>query len=617
MSRAALATITGLLVITMAGAALLLSDDAVAPEASSVAQGSDGPTRLTELPPQLADEPATPSQAVPLRAEPSEREPMRSTAAPPDEPIPLTVVVVHFDRTPAKGGRVELRDEQGALVGEGVLDDEGRWQHPGFDGPAKLLVLGVAAQDDPFEFSHSRGLQFVTLRDGPRLEGLVLVDGAPPATPFPLRVTTVVSAPVRDAHGEPAIRAKIPGELSSIIRRGFLTDAAGRFQFSGMQHGDEVELEWPQGYELDPAYPGPFPLVAPASGVVLALTSPFFIRGRVVHPDGTPAGSARLTMEVKTTERSTSGSSSRSSGYDDAKVAPDGRFAVAVPSLQGSLREDDPDAPESEAPTLDVDVVATTEDGSAATGILSDASVGRDHDLGDLVLQPPQLVTLLVIAPDASPVAGAQVRPEARRQTLPPQDTDDEGQVLVDLAAADAGCATIVARGFQTQRVQLPPVAPGHPIQVVLVPSTSVVVEALGPWDQAGLEDGWRFDMSVVAQESAFHDVLLPPIPGHASWQGRGPDPLRESPEGFAGSSGSSSYGDGTREQSWVVGVPRMLFDGLRANHALRIRIEIRDAPEAFGELPEDASWESAEVWVGDGERRELVADLRYLQPAG
>jgi hypothetical protein len=612
MSRVALVLITGLLLVVMAGFAFLLGEDPAGPEASSVAQGSDAPARRTELPPQLVDEPIET-----LVAEPSEREPMQPNAAPPAGPLTLKAVVVHFDRTPATGGRVELYDGDGVLQGEGVLDDEGHWHHPGIDGPSELIVLGLTEEPQRYELTQARGLQYFTLQDGPRVEGLVLVDGAPPATPFPLSLTTAVSAAVRDAHGERAFKATIPGELSSTMRRGFLTDEGGRFLFTGMQDGDEITLTWPRGYELDPNYPDPFPIVAPATGLVLALKSPFFIRGRVVRPDGTPEPSARLTMKVMTTERTERGTSTRANSFTEASIGPDGRFAVAVPAALESSNDDDPEERELVPPTLSVDVVASTEDGSTATGLLEEVAVDRDHDLGDLVLQPPQLATLLVIAPDASPVVAAQVRPEAQRQALPAQQTDDDGLVVLDLVAADAGCATIVAPGFQTQRVQLPPVAPGHPVQVVLVPSSSVVIEALGPWDDEGLQDGWRFSMVVAAEESAWHDVLLPPIPGHEVWEDRGPNPLRPTPEGFAGSSGSSSHGDGTRENSWTMGVPRMVFDGLRANHALRFRIEIRDAPKAFGKLPDDASWESAEVWLGDGERRVITADLRHLQPSG
>jgi hypothetical protein len=612
MSRVALAMITGLLLVVMAGVAFLLSEDHAGPEASSVAQGSDVPARQTELPPRLPEEPTET-----LAAEPSAREPMQPNAAPPAGPLTLKAVVVHFDRTPATGGRVELYDGDGVLRGEGVLDDEGHWHHPGFDDPAGLIVLGLTEEPQRFELSQARGMQYVALRDGPQIEGVVLVDGLPPATPFPLGLSTDVSAPVRDAHGERAIKVRIPGELSGLIHRGFLTDEAGRFLFTGMQVGDEITLKWPTGYQLDPNYPHPFPIVAPATGVVLALQSPFFIRGRVVRRDGTPEPSARVTMKVMTTERTERGTSTRSHGYTDAAIGPDGRFAAAIPSSLDNSNVDGPEEPTPNPPTLSVDVVASTEDGSTATGLLEDVAVDRDHDLGDLVLQPPLLATLVVIAPDASPVVAARVRPEAQRQTLPFLETDGDGQVVLDLAAADAGCATIVAQGFQTQRVQLPPVAPGHPVQVVLVPSSSVVIEALGPWDHEGLQDGWRFGMVVAAEESAWHDVLLPPIPGHEVWRGRGPDPLRPSPEGFAGSSGSSSHGDGTRENSWTMGVPRMVFDGLRANHALRFRVEIRSAPESFGELPDDASWESAEVWLGDGERRVITADLRHLQPSG
>lgn len=265
---------------------------------------------------------------------------------------------------------------------------------------------------------------------------------------------------------------------------------------------------------------------------------------------------------------------------------------------------------------MSLDLVAQGPEANLVRAELIDEFSTRDHDLGDLILAPVQWVTLAVVNPQGQPVVSAKVRPEARRQLQETLLTDNAGQVEINLAVATAGLATIVAKGFATARVELPEHAVDAPIEVILSPACAVLLNLLGPWDDGNVSgDGWRFSMIVVANGSAWHDGLLPPVPGQEFFIGRGPDPLREPPEAFSGTMGTSKFADGTVEKSWQVNTPTMLFDGLRAGHSLRFRVRVDDAPEAFGEPPEDVLWESANVWLADGERRELVVDLRHLQP--
>lgn len=103
---------------------------------------------------------------------------------------------------------------------------------------------------------------------------------------------------------------------------------------------------------------------------------------------------------------------------------------------------------------------------------------------------------------------------------------------------------------------------PEQPLDVVLSPACAVRLVVLGPWNsEPEPSNEWRFSLSVVARDSAYHDAILSP-----TWQRKGPDVLRGLPEGF-------------------------------------------------GDPPGGTLWESDEIWLTAGERRDLVADLRSLQP--
>jgi len=146
---------------------------------------------------------------------------------------------------------------------------------------------------------------------------------------------------------------------------------------------------------------------------------------------------------------------------------------------------------------------------------------------------------------------------------------------------------------------------------VVLTPACAVRLRLQGPWDdELEPSQDWRFLMSVVAHGSAYHDSVLSP-----TWQRRGPDDLRGEPDGFAGQSEVNEFGDGSIDRGWYLSIPEMLFDGLRADHPMRFRVQVTGTPDSFGPPPEGVVWESDEIWLGAEEHRELVADLRHLQP--
>ena len=178
--------------------------------------------------------------------------------APPVALELLRISVVYALGQPAAGGRVVLFNDTGDLVGEGVLDGSGSWEHVGVDGPAELLVLGLSKDLARFLLPFGRGEHLLTLAGGAWLEGRVLVNGAAPGEPFPLALvgTSSTRRLLGTREGRPA-RPQLQGQISSQVRGGFFTDAAGRFLVSGLEQGAEITLKWPRIYELDESYPPP------------------------------------------------------------------------------------------------------------------------------------------------------------------------------------------------------------------------------------------------------------------------------------------------------------------------------------------------------------------------
>ncbi len=611
MGRAPIVLLSVLVVAGGIWVALPPAEDA-APVAPSVVRPDAAP-RETMDPAPLAEEPV---DAVPAPLSPaasSSAEPR--VEEPPTAAGPLVVRVDHAVGRPATGARVALYDGP-TLLGHGVLDVDGRWSHPGDDAAAELFVLGVTPAAARFELSPARGTHALTLPVGAHLEGVVRVDGAPPGTPFPLvlsgldRVSERVLLEGRDELPPPAAR---PGELTSSVYDGFLTDGTGRFLVSGLEPGAELSLRWPRTYVLESPDDPPFPRVVPAEGVVIPLRSPRMLVGRVVHADGRPAVDAEVSATLRY-ERTGAAVSGMSRGYGGRPVDADGRFRIALHDPFGGVRHLDDDEGEVSGVVLGVDVVADAgPDGVARAGV-EDLSVDRDHDLGDLVLERAASVTLLVRAPDGAPVAGALVRAESTLDART-EETDAEGRVVVDLGRADLATATIVAPGFHTARVALPEHGADVPLVVRLERTTSVRVVAHGPWDDDPDEDGWRFEMEVTSSGSPYRIATLPAVPGREV--DRLPDALRAElgrPEhGTGRSSSSTSGGDGPCTAGWEMRRPDLLFEDLRADHALRFRIEVVRAPEAYGTLPDDAVWDSGDLWLHAGEQRELVVDLSHL----
>lgn len=571
---------------------------------------------LAKVAPSLAalEAPAKPSPTLVIPAQQQsapllvEHPAVEVAKAESDESRPLSVQVLHAHESPAVGGRVALYLPDRSLAGEGVLDRDGRWSHPGVDGPVAVFVLGLSTERARFELTLGRGEHTLTLPAGAVLTGQLLVNGLPPGQPFPLALDAVPGdwAALQDHEERPAA-PRLAGEVLSKTPGGFYTDANGHFQLSGLAAGSEVQLQWPRFYEPDDSYPLTLPWTVPASGVVLALRRPFMIRGRVLTGEGLPAAEAEITVKL-IFSRQVFSSSRVSISLHDAAVANDGRFAIAIGSPFMRGRSAEADAAPIE---MNLDLVARSPDGSWVSASLVDEVVTRDHLLGDLVLRPAQRVTLLVVDPQGQPVAGAKVRPESDRGTPAVLETDEAGQVLIDLAVATLELATVVADGFATELVALPTRPPEQPLQVTLTPACAVRLRLRGPWDdEEDPSNEWRFLLSVVADGSAYHDSILSP-----TWQRQGPDVLRGIPDGFAGLSEVTNLDDGAVEWGWHMGVSELLFEGLRADHPMRFSVRVTGTPDSFGPPPEGMVWESEEIWLGAEERRELVADLRHLQP--
>jgi hypothetical protein len=618
MSRTSLGVMAALAAVVVAVAVMLLHE----PQGDIGGGGLDRQAQTdaprTELPVTRLEEPA-----VPLAGEAETLAPAETgiEPPPPEEFVPdaLRVAITHAHGEPARGGMLVLFDEAGQEVDDGVLNVDGEWTSAGVDGPAELFVTGITRSHQRFELERGLGEHELVLDEGAWLSGSVIINGQAPANPFPLKIEGVASLDelFGDRKGRPA-RAAVRGELSNSQYAGFLTDEAGRFVVSGFQQGEQVTLSWGGNYDVADGYTDPFPVTVPASDVLLFLKRPYFVHGRVIHPDGSPAPEAEITIRVKVNRETERGASSHSRTYDDKHPAPDGRFMVAVDELSEIRFRDESTRPMGGYVTVDADVVVTAPGGLVAKALLEGGVPGQDHDLGALILQPSANVPVRVVDATGAPVPGARVRPESLRNPLGALTADEDGLVDVDLDVADAGCVTVVAEGFRTQRAMLPPTPSSTPYDVVVYPATTVVLKAVGPWGEDAYPfDGWAYDFSVMAMDSPWHDYELPPIPGSDSGPRSSSDPMRPRPEGFKGSSGSSTYGDGTKKQTLGMRLPAVRYEGLRAGHAVRFEITVTGAPEEYRPLGDEAVWESDELILADGEVREVIADFRNLRPGG
>ncbi|MBI1382567.1 MAG: hypothetical protein GC161_15935 [Planctomycetaceae bacterium] len=286
-------------------------------------------------------------------------------------------------------GRMELWRQQ--------VSDGRRWLAVDVErtGPGRFEAVDLPAGD--YAYQGQFGGLHVPFREGLRLEGgerrVERIEPVPGAT---------VAVQVRDEHGRPvadaAVRA-LPqrGSRPETARDALLVegvvDEAGRVRFHGLVPGTwRITATAPFGAERGRDVKAP----ADGSTVDLEITvpAPLVVRGRVLDPDGNPAGGVR----VRSGSPDRIGSVLAAEGDDIGAVsASDGTFELA-------------DLPQGDRwPLLAEPPAARRDDWGAlytSTGSLR-ASASQE-----LVLRLPRAAPLIgrVLRANGEPLAGAEVR---------------------------------------------------------------------------------------------------------------------------------------------------------------------------------------------------------------
>ena len=287
----------------------------------------------------------------------------------------------------------EARDQQQRLVSQEEITKQaeraaeearGITATPLRDPPGPRADERVTGQDGTFRFDDlPTGDRFVVHASAPeRTADLAFDVAAPPEEPVELRLEpgARLFGQVVDGDGAPRARQLVrltvgprpyPSDHVS-------TDETGRFEFTGLAEGAyRLYLD----YKMEDPGHGPFEV--PAGGEVGPLRLVFepgpVLEGRVLRPDGTPAGGAQVAFEIDSAGRNL---------RHAQPVEADGTFRLEVP-LEGTGR-----------------VIAThPEHGRAEAPVELRPGV----EPVELVLEPTARIAGRVIAPDDTAVADAEV----------------------------------------------------------------------------------------------------------------------------------------------------------------------------------------------------------------
>lgn len=543
----------------------------------------------------------------------------------------LSITVQHAHGAPAAGARVGLyTPDLRRLLAEGVLDEHGAWSHAGFDEPSRLRVVGVTPSAVNFELEATRGEHTFTLPEGLVIRGQVLLDGAPPMAPFPLRL----SARPRDASKRtdpdveipPLPLARGPGLGQTVgdgRHGGFYTDAAGAFTVSGIRDVEWFWLRYPSSWWLDnPGKQRDAVWRSDVGEVLLNLRrrgTKFC--GRVVDTAGTPVPGARVEVRHRHEIRSWWFDDDLGEWSNDpdpymkdptiGRADEDGRFCfhawvgdastyLPIPSLELDPIRDIHD--------LFIWVEAPGEQRALHGLHRPDPDV--EHDLGEIVVRPSPAIALRVLDDRGVALEGASVRADHAQELLAiVRHTDPNGEVRLEPLEMALGTATVTAPGFDTARVPIFESPSDRPISVRLRRSTELTVEVRWPAHWAEERLWWYVALS--GAPPIFADGLLTPASHVPSELAGGPSVLRTWLDLDAEFDAELLPGGVFFERS---DSEPLVLEGLRPHHPIQPRLYVEfDADFHLLDAPR-LVWTGDPLWLEPGEQRVLVIDLQGLQ---
>jgi protocatechuate 3,4-dioxygenase beta subunit len=318
----------------------------------------------------------------------------------------IAVEVVDATGQPVSGSHVELipsAPEGGRYRGRtGFTDEEGRMTLRGLE-PGRQTVVASTPADQPartvrqeLELQGSEQRQMrLQFEEGLQLSGVVVDSAGQPVAGAEMRVTPaamVGGQEYEDPELAP-IAERLESEWFSGLDSPRRTGPDGRFSVPHLRPGTWLVTALKQGYSFDGALTGrKVRSVGPLSGVLveagasdvrLVLMPVGYVRGRLVHADGSPIARFQLNERLQEDERGEFRWPISSTGEE--------LLAFAAPGLAGTVRR-------------------------------VPVRKGVDVELGEVVLKPGRSVRVRVVDADtAEPVVGA------RLDLRDPADADPDG----------------------------------------------------------------------------------------------------------------------------------------------------------------------------------------------
>lgn len=354
--------------------------------------------------------------------------------------------------------RFALR-QGGALLAEGQASVGGEAEVAAAEGAAWILVTAPGHAPHAAMLGLEPGPHDIVLPAGAVVAGRVLVDGAPPAEPVTLTLTSDV--PLLPPNPEFDEAASF-GEEDEEEPAGWLelaTGPGGLFRLAGLPMvwkgtlavyredlASEAELGWDWMYWS-------LQLSEPRDDILVRLRSVPVLRGRLLAADGKPL---QGTLEVGVVRES------GSLDYGET-VGSDGRFTVA-------LRARKP-------PMTMLSLCFQPEGMPAYSREWAAAELPADYDLGDIFYPAFRRIAIRAVEPHGLPVAGATASADAGVTWSEATGADGTGALwgpttdFVLLARAD---------GRLEGEAQVPPGVEG-PVTVVLPPANQLLLHVIEP----------------------------------------------------------------------------------------------------------------------------------------
>jgi RNA polymerase sigma factor (sigma-70 family) len=330
----------------------------------------------------------------------------------------VTITVRREDGGSVEGGTVLIGSDLGS-VSQHLLDEDGRTSAPAAATKASLVVVvpGLPIAIQPLAPDATSA--DVVLPRGQTLAGVVRVNGQAPAAGFRLHLSRTQEWWYEELGLTKPLRNALKDSLNVTPSHiPVVTDATGRFSFSGLSVMGEVKLSVDDRDVHDEPGNRTWTVMVGDRAVALDLVRDPHLTGRVVRADGSPAVGAHIRLRFREVEATGEDGEVLGEGSHGTVADDDGRFSLIAPGPGFEL--------------LDLEVADA--DGTGERTLAAPKRVLRDVDVGDLVLAGVRTIELLVVDAEGVPVFDAA---SMHGRTLIGELTDGDGRTRVRLPESD------------------------------------------------------------------------------------------------------------------------------------------------------------------------------------